>query len=72
VRPRPQLDASEPNRAWRYDATRLPTHAGDYHLVPVIDACSRKITARHFGAEFTSASPHGTRRSRTKGCWPMT
>ena len=56
VRPRPQMDASEPNRAWRYDGTRFPTRAGDYHLVPVIDACSRKITGRHFGPEFTSAS----------------
>lgn len=56
VRPRPELDASEPNRAWRYDGTQFPTRAGTYHLIPVIDACSRKITGRYFGAEFTSES----------------
>lgn len=30
--------------------------AGDYHLVPVLDACSRKIVGRSFGPEATSAS----------------
>lgn len=56
VRPRPELDVSEPNRGWRYDGTRFPTIAGDYHLIPVIDGCSRKITGRYFGPEFTSHS----------------
>lgn len=56
MRPRPELDASEPNRAWRYDGTAFPTIAGDYHLIPIIDACSRKITGRYYGPEFTSRS----------------
>lgn len=54
VRPRPELDASEPNRAWRYDGTQFPTKAGTHHLIPVIDACSRKITGRSFGPNFDS------------------
>lgn len=56
TRPWPEVDESEPNRSWRYDLTRLPTRAGDYHLVPVIDGCSRKIVGRYFGPEATSAS----------------
>lgn len=56
TRPRPEVDESEPNRSWRYDLTRFPTRAGDYHLVPVIDGCSRKIVGRHFGPEATSRS----------------
>lgn len=55
-RPRPELDESAPNRSWRYDLTRFPTRAGDYHLVPVIDGCSREIVGRYFGPEATSAS----------------
>lgn len=55
-RPRPELDESEPNRAWRYDGTQFPTRSGLYHLVPVIDGCSRKIVGRWFGAQFTSAA----------------
>ncbi len=55
-RPRPEVDASEPNKAWGYDLTTLPTLAGDYHLAPVIDACSRKIVGRYFGPEATSYS----------------
>jgi putative transposase len=55
-RPRPETDESEPNRTWRYDITELPTLAGPYHLVPVLDACSRKITGRYFGPEQTSAA----------------
>lgn len=54
-RPRPETDESEPNTTWRYDLTELPTLAGPYHLVPVLDACSRKITGRYFGPEETSA-----------------
>lgn len=53
-RPRPETDESEPNRTWRYDIVELPTLAGPYHLVPVLDACSRKITGRYFGPEQTS------------------
>lgn len=56
TRPRPEVDESEPNRSWRYDLTRFPTRAGDYHLLPVIDGCSRKIVGRSFGPEATSAS----------------
>lgn len=55
-RPRPEVIAPEPNMAWRYDLTDIPTIAGDYHLVPVLDCCSRKITGRYFGPEETSAS----------------
>lgn len=55
-RPRPEVDASRPNRSWGYDLTSFPTMAGDYHLVPVLDACSRKIVGRSFGPEATSAS----------------
>lgn len=55
-RPRPQTDQSEPNQTWRYDITELPTLAGSYHLVPVLDACSRKITGRYFGPEQNSAA----------------
>lgn len=32
----------------------MPTLHGDYHLVPVIDACSRKIVGRCFSPEATS------------------
>jgi transposase InsO family protein len=56
TRPRPQLDESEPNRSWRYDLTSFPTRAGDYHLVPIIDGCSRKIVGAWFGGEATSVS----------------
>lgn len=56
ARPRPELDASEPNKAWRYDGTEFPTKAGPYHLIPIIDACSRKITGRYFGPDYTSRS----------------
>lgn len=55
-RPGPEVDESEPNRSWRYDFTDLPTRAGLYHLIPVLDGCSRKITWRYFGPEKTSAS----------------
>jgi transposase InsO family protein len=55
-RPRPETDESEPNRTWRYDIVELSTLAGPYHLVPVLDACSRKITGRYFGPEQTSAA----------------
>ncbi len=54
ARPRPVTDESEPNRTWRYDITTFPTLHGDYHLVPVLDACSRKIVGRHFSPEATS------------------
>lgn len=55
-RPRPVTDETAPNMTWRYDFVTFPTRAGDYHLVPVLDACSRKITGRYFGPEETSAS----------------
>lgn len=48
-RPRGAVDESEPNRSWRYDLTTFPTTQGDYHLVPVLDGCSRKIVGRSFG-----------------------
>ncbi|MEX1264705.1 MAG: DDE-type integrase/transposase/recombinase [Actinomycetota bacterium] len=53
-RPRPVTDESVPNRTWRYDLTTLPTLHGDYHLVPVLDACSRKIVGRYLSTEATS------------------
>lgn len=53
-RPRPVTDETEPNRTWRYDITTFPTLHGDYHLVPVLDACSRKIVGRCFSPEATS------------------
>ena len=56
VRPRPEIDASAPNRSWSYDLTTFPTRAGDYHLCPVLDACSRKIVGRAFSPEATSAT----------------
>lgn len=54
VRPRPAVDESEPNKTWRYDLTTLPTSEGSYHLIPVLDGCSRKIVGRHFSPEATS------------------
>jgi putative transposase len=54
ARPRPATDETEPNRTWRYDLTTLPTSEGPYHLVPVIDGCSRKVVGRHFSPEATS------------------
>ena len=54
VRPRPETDESEPNRTWRYDITSFPTLEGPYHLVPVIDGCSRKIVGHCFSPEATS------------------
>ncbi|MCA1680732.1 MAG: IS3 family transposase [Actinobacteria bacterium] len=56
ARPRPVTDESEPNKTWRYDFLTFPTRTGDYHCVPVLDACSRKITGRYFGPEQTSAA----------------
>ena len=55
-RPRSQVPASCPNQTWDHDITSFPTIAGDYHLVPVLDRCSRKIVGRHFGPEATSAA----------------
>lgn len=52
----PDVDESEPNKVWRYDITDLPTKAGLYHLIPVMDGCSRKIMGRYFGPEKTSSS----------------
>jgi transposase InsO family protein len=52
-RPRPEAVAEKPNAAWRYDITSLPTAAGPYYLVPVLDWTSRKITGRYFGPEAT-------------------
>jgi len=54
VRPRPTTDETEPNKTWRYDITTLPTSEGPYHLIPVLDACSRKIVGRQFSPEATS------------------
>ena len=57
-RPRPETDESEPNKTWRYDFLTFPTRAGAYHAVPVLDACSRKITGRYFGPDQTSSAVH--------------
>lgn len=54
LRPRPEVDESEPNKSWRYDITTFPTTEGPYHLVPILDSCSRKIVGRYFGPEATS------------------
>src|SRR5712691_9713914 len=54
VRPRPEVDESEPNRTWRYDITSFPTIEGPYHLTPVIDGCSRKIVGHVFSPEAIS------------------
>ena len=54
VRPRPEVDETEPNRTWRYDLTTFPTLQGPFHLAPVLDGCSRKIVGRYFGPEATS------------------
>ena len=56
VRPRPETDESEPNRTWRYDLTSFPTLEGPYHLVPVIDGCSRKIVGHAYSPEATSTT----------------
>lgn len=53
---RPDVDDAQPNQTWRYDGTGIPTRAGLYHLIPVMDSCSRKIVGRYFGPENTSAS----------------
>ncbi|CAN5784118.1 hypothetical protein BH18ACT15_BH18ACT15_06610 [soil metagenome] len=57
-RPRPTTDESQPNKTWRYDFLTFSTKAGDYHLVPVLDGCSRKITGYYFGPEETSSAVH--------------
>ncbi|MGH2830956.1 MAG: hypothetical protein ACRDJM_10785 [Actinomycetota bacterium] len=46
VRPRPELDASEPNKAWRYDGTAFPTKAGAYHLIPILISNRRRQRPR--------------------------
>lgn len=53
---RPEVDDARPNQTWRFDATNVPTRTGLYHLIPVMDSCSRKILGRYFGPENTSAS----------------
>lgn len=53
---KPEVNDAQPNKTWRYDATGIPTRAGFYHLIPVMDSCSRKILGRYFGPENTSAS----------------
>lgn len=55
-RVKPDVDEALPNTTWRYDSTHIPTRAGLYHLIPVMDGCSRKIVGRYFGPENTSAS----------------
>lgn len=53
---KPEVNDAEPNQTWRYDITDIPTRAGLYHLIPVLDSCSRKIVGRYFGPEKTSSS----------------
>jgi putative transposase len=55
-RPGPEVSDAQPNQTWRYDITDIPTRAGLYHLIPVLDSCSRKIVGRYFGPEKTSAA----------------
>lgn len=58
ARQRPVTDESAPNKTWHYDFLTFPTKAGDYHCVPVLYGCSRKITGRYFGPELPSSAVH--------------
>lgn len=51
-----EVEDSEPNQTWRYDITDVPTRPGLYHLIPVLDSCSRKILDRYYGPKKTSSS----------------
>jgi transposase InsO family protein len=53
---KPEVNDAQPNQTWRYDITDIPTRAGLYHLIPVLDSCSRKIVGRYFGPEKISSS----------------
>lgn len=47
-RTKPEVPAERPNQSWRFDFTDVPTRAGTWHLLPLLDACSRKIVGWSF------------------------
>lgn len=51
---KPEVPAEQPNQAWRFDFTDVPTRAGTWHLLPLLDACSRKIVGWSFEARETA------------------
>ncbi|MGH2724599.1 MAG: IS3 family transposase [Actinomycetota bacterium] len=54
-RAKPDVAADEPNQSWRYDFTRVPTRAGTWYLLPLLDACSKKIVGWSFEPRETAA-----------------
>lgn len=54
-RAKPEVPADEPNQSWRYDFTRVPTLAGIWYLLPLLDACSKKIVGWSFEPRETAA-----------------
>lgn len=54
-RAKPEVAAGEPNQSWRYDFTRVPTRAGTWYLLPILDACSKKIVGWSFEPRETAA-----------------
>jgi transposase InsO family protein len=53
-RTKPEVPAERPNQSWRFDFTDVPTRAGTWHLLPLLDACSRKIVEWSFEARETA------------------
>ena len=53
-RTKPEVPAERPNQSWRFDFTDVPTRAGTWHLLPLLDACSRKIVGWSFEARETA------------------
>lgn len=53
-RVKPEVSAERPNQSWRFDFTDVPTRAGTWHLLPLLDACSRKIVGWSFEARETA------------------
>jgi transposase InsO family protein len=54
-RAKPEVAANRPNQSWRYDFTRVPTRAGTWYLLPLLDACSKKIVGWSFEPRETAA-----------------
>ncbi len=54
-RTKPDVADDEPNQSWRYDFTRVPTLAGVWYLLPLLDACSKKIVGWSFEPRETAA-----------------
>jgi putative transposase len=53
-RTKPEVPAGRPNQSWRFDFTDVPTRAGTWHLLPLLDACSRKIVGWSFESRETA------------------